>query len=88
MLSPDEVIMPDILRPYLSRILAPIIVWFLGTIAARYHVIVTEDQVHAFAELIVALILVGITHKAIDSKINKHDVANIEVAKANKDAGV
>lgn len=80
--------MPDIFRPYLSRILAPFIVWFVGLVAARFHFVVSEDQIHAFAELMVALMLVGVTHKAIDSKINKHDVANIEVAKANKDADI
>ena len=78
----------DIIRPYLSRILAPLIVWVAGWVAARAHIIVTEDQIHAMTDLLVALILVGVTHKAIDSKINKHDVANIEVGKANKDASV
>lgn len=80
--------LPDILRPYLSRILAPIIVWVLGTIAARYHFVVTQDQINALSELLIALILIGVTHKAIDSKINKHDVANIEVARQNKNANV
>ena len=77
---------PDTLRPYFSRIIAPLVVWAVGKLAAKFGVVVTEEQVHAFAELAVAFILVAITHKAIDSKVNPHDVASIPVAKETKGA--
>lgn len=78
--------MPDWIRPYFSRILGPVIVYFVGWLANRFGVIVTDDQLRVFSELLVALIFAGIAHKAIDSKVNPHDTASITATKETKGA--
>lgn len=78
--------LPDFLRPILSRILAPILVWVAAWLTAKFGFAFTEDQVKATSELVIAVILYGVFHKWIDSKINSHDTASITATKDTKGA--
>lgn len=77
--------MSELLRPYLSRILAPVFVWIAGWIASKLHIIISPDQISAMTEFVVILILVGVGHKAIDSKINPVDAARVSTAATHSD---
>jgi hypothetical protein len=80
--------MPNILRVILSRLLAPWIALLAAWISSQFGVVFTEDQVGAMVDLAIYLTGVFMIHRAIDSRVNKTDVANPILAEVNKNAGV
>ncbi len=75
----------DIIRPYLSRIIAALVVGVFWVIERHFVTIhLDRDIADPIAEVVVFLIY-GFVHKATDSRINPVDAARIKTAKDHSD---
>lgn len=80
----------EILRPYLSRIIAPIITYILAWLAGKTGIVFDSDATKTLTEgailIIVPILLVvnGVIHKTLDKYFNPGDAASSHLAAAEK----
>lgn len=75
----------DVIRPYLSRIIAAVVVGLFWLIEKKFVTVhIDRDVADPIAQVVVFLVY-GIVHKVTDSRINPVDAARIQTAKAHSD---
>lgn len=82
--------MLDALRPFLSRILAPIITALLGILAVKFGLDFGADAAGHITEYAVVIVVAvmqlanGVIHRGIDKQVNPVDAASAPLAAAGK----
>lgn len=77
----------DVLRPYLSRIIAPIITFFLAWVAQKTGIVLDNEAITESTVLLLVPILFvvnGIIHKTLDKTFNPGDAASSHLAVSEK----
>jgi hypothetical protein len=80
----------DSLRPFLSRILAPLISAVFTWLAVHYGINFADDTREQVIEALVVVIIPlaqivnGVAHRVIDKKINPADTASTHLAQEGK----